>query len=43
MVSALSVLTPTVSTNQSVYPGSPAIFLGRSLDLLWALRGQLKL
>ena len=43
MVSALSVLTPTVSTNQSVYPGSPPIFLGRSLDLLWALWGQLKL
>ena len=30
MVSALSVLTLTVSTNQSVYPGSPPIFLGRT-------------
>ena len=31
----------TVSTSQSTYPGSPPVFLGRSLDLLWALWGQL--
>ena len=37
------VVLHTVSTSQSAYSGSPPIFLGRSLDLLWMLSGQLRL
>ena len=39
----MSVLSPTVRSSQSAYSGSPPILLGSSLDLPWALWGQLRL
>ena len=42
-VLSVSVLVPTVSSSQVVYSGSPPIFLGISLDLLWSLWDQLRL
>ena len=32
----------TVSFSQSVYSENPPVFLGKSLDMLWALWGQLR-
>ena len=35
-------LPPQWGSSQSIFSGRPAIFLGTSLDLLWALWGQLR-
>lgn len=43
MASVVSILSPTVSSSQSAYLGSAPVFLGRSLDLLWALCCQFRL
>ena len=37
------VVLRTVGASPSACPGSPPVFLGRSLDLLWMLCGQLRL
>lgn len=42
MASSVTLFAPTVSSSQSAYLGSPPVFLGRSLDLLLTLWGQLK-
>ena len=42
VASSVTLFAPTVSSSQSAYLGSPPVFLGWSLDLLWTLWGQLK-